>query len=273
MRLPLLLLVPMALGAQAEGDRVRVTTADGATVTGRASGVDSASLTLTVSHRNTIAVVPRDAIATAFVSTGRDRAKGALRGTLVGLALGTWLAIDLARESDHRGDDPFALLQAVAIAVPVALTVGIGALTGFALAPERWQPVAVSPSPGAGRIALLFSQTDDVRITVAGRRHGGQVIAQSPTALSLRTDRSVETLPIADITRISVLGDRSRRRGAIRGAVIITAVTAVGIATDPLPSVGENIAVVAGNAAFGALIGAFFPMRKWTDLPVPAVSR
>ena len=64
-------------------------------------------------------------------------------------------------------------------------------------------------------------------------------------------------------------GEPSRKRGAVRGAIIITGITAIGVATDPLPTVAENIGVVLGNAAFGALIGAFFPSRARTSLVVP----
>lgn len=237
-------------------------------IVGRVAGVDSQVVTLTVTETGTSLIVPLGDITSLHASTGIDRRTGVRRGALAGLAAGALLfgtTYPAVRDSDYWGLGTLSLGL-----VSFAITPGIGALVGHALAPEAWEPLVVpdvrAAVPGLAR--LRMAPDEPVRVKSGRGSYSGRVQSQTSDHLSLSTGDGTVALRWAEVRRVSVRGESSRRRGAIRGAVIATAITAVGVVTDPLPSFGENAGVVAGNAAFGAAIGLFFPMRSWTHLPI-----
>lgn len=251
--------------------RVRVTAPSllARPIVGRVAGVDSQVVTLTVTGRGSSVVLPLGDITALHASAGIDRRKGVRRGALIGLAAGAVLfgsTYPEIRDSDYWGFGALTLGF-----VSFAITPGIGALAGYALAPEAWEPLAVPDVRATvpGRAHLRMAADEQVRVKSGRGSFSGRVHSQTGDLLSLSTGDGTVSLRWAELTRVSVRGEKSRKRGAVRGAIIATAITAIGVATDPLPTFGENLGVVAGNAAFGAGIGLFFPMRSWTHLPIP----
>lgn len=238
-------------------------------IVGRVASVDSLQLSLTVTSKGSILDIPLADVTALGASGGIDRAKGARRGALVGLAIGGWFFADSYGEI--RGSDYLGIGTLALGLVSFGITPAIGALAGFGLAPERWDALPLRSPGTAVRSApgIRFTPGEDVRATASGRKVSGRVESQTTQALTLATDRGPVTVSWRDVSALSVRGEPSRGRGAVRGAIIITGITAIGIATDPLPTVAENIGAALGNAAFGALIGAFFPARSRTSLPVP----
>lgn len=238
-------------------------------IIGRVATVDSVRLSLAVTTKGSILDIPLADITAIGASGGIDRNKGARRGALVGAALGAWFFADSYREIENN--DYFGLETLALGFVAFGITPAIGALAGFGLAPERWDAVPIPRGASLVRspAALRFAPGEDVRATASGRKLSGRVESQTTELLTLTTDDGPVTLRWSDVSALSVRGEPSRRRGAVRGAIIITGITAIGVATDPLPTAVENVGVVIGNAAFGALVGAFFPMRSRTSLPVP----
>lgn len=252
--------------------RVRVVapTLSSKPIVGRVASVDSLRLALTVTPRGSILEMPLADVTAISGSGGIDRGKGAKRGALVGLALGGWLFADTYR-GDIKEGDAFGIGALSVGFVSFVVTPAIGALAGYGLAPERWDAIPFRKRSPAVRnpVAIRFTPGEDVRVTANGRKISGRVASQTSDLLALETDDGQTSVRWRDVTALTVRGEKSRRRGAVRGAIVITAITAIGIATDPLPTAAENIGVVIGNSAFGALIGAFFPMRSRTLLPVP----
>jgi len=237
-------------------------------IVGRVATVDSLRLSLTVTKKGSIVDIPLADITALSASGGINRAKGGRTGALIGVALGAWLVADVYREI--KDEDPFGFGRLALGLVGFGITPGIGALVGFGLAPERWDAVPFPKRTAAGSApAIRFTPGEDVRATASGRNVSGRVESQTMELLTLTSDDGPVSVRWRDVSALSVRGEPSRRRGAVRGAIVITGITAIGIATDPLPTAAENIGVVLGNAAFGALIGAFFPMRSRTWLPVP----
>jgi hypothetical protein len=239
-------------------------------IVGRVASVDSLRLALTVTSKGSILDMPLADVTTLSGSGGIDRARGAKRGALVGLALGGWFFADTSR-GDFREGDYFGVGALATGFVSFLVTPAIAALAGYGLAPERWEalPLRKAAAPVRSAAAIRFTPGEDVRLTANGRKVSGRVASQTSDLLALETDDGQTSVRWRDVTALTVRGEKSRRRGAVRGAIIITGITAIGIATDPLPTAAENVGVVIGNAAFGALIGAFFPMRSRTSLPVP----
>jgi hypothetical protein len=238
-------------------------------IIGRIDNVDSARLSLSVTSKGSVLDIPLADVTALSASGGIDRAKGARRGALVGLAFGAWFFADAYREIER--DDYFGLGVLSLGVVAFGITPSIGALAGFGLAPERWDAVPIPRSSTSFRSAasIRFAPGEDVRVIANGRKLSGRVQSQTTDLLALANDDGQVSVRWRDISALSVRGEPSRRRGAVRGAIIVTGITAIGVATDPLPTVLENAGVMVGNAAFGALIGAFFPMRGRTALPVP----
>ena len=253
--------------------RVVVPTLSPKPIVGRVASVDSLRLALTVTSKGSILEMPLADVTSISGSGGIDRGKGARRGALVGAALGAWFFADLYGEI--KRDDYFGLGVLSLGLVSFGVTPAIGALVGYGLAPERWDAIPLRKRSTSVRspAAIRFTPGEDVRVTVNGRRISGRVASQTPDLLALATDDGQTSVRWRDMTALSVRGEKSRKRGAVRGAIVITGITAIGIATDPLPTVAENVGVVLGNSVFGALIGAFFPMRSRTSLPVPGEAR
>lgn len=237
-------------------------------IIGTGAAVDSQVLSLTVTRRGTTVAIPLGDITGLSASGGIDRGKGALRGALGGVALGAYFFADSYSELSEG--DYLGIGRLVLGVVAFGITPGIGALAGYGLAPERWNPMAVPDvrATAPGRAAVRFAVDEDVRLATSSEKISGRVLSQAGDVLRVSTGDGPVTVHWGNVRSASVRGQPSRKRGAVRGIIVITGITAIGIATDPLPTAVENAGVVLGNAAFGALIGAFFPSRGRTDLPV-----
>jgi hypothetical protein len=167
----ILLLAASGAGAQdvvtvAPGQRVRLTLADsnseGSSLVGEAVALDDSRMTLRVSHRKDLVVVPRPSIQQLELSTGRgSRGRKALIGAAVGTAIGVVVGLN-----DYEGaTDPITSKAGTAMIGGVLLGT-LGALVGVALPPgERWKKVptarihlALTPVRGrGGAISLAFA--------------------------------------------------------------------------------------------------------------------
>jgi hypothetical protein len=111
-------------------------------------------------------------------------------------------------------------------------------LAGAAYAPERWRPV--------------YEQ---------------HRTADAPVHVALARNARIKRF--SDGT-IGVGGERSRRRGVVRGAVLLGAVAAVFGGLDKRQGkirTGEYAGTIAGNVAVGAALGYLISPRRWQRLP------
>jgi hypothetical protein len=237
-------------------------------IIGTVAAVDSQALSLAVTRKGTTVAIPLGQIAALSASGGPDRGKGVRRGALVGLAFGTYFFADSYSELSQG--DYFGIGRLALGLVAFGITPGIGALAGYALSPERWDPMAVPDVRAAtqGVAAVRFAADEDVRLATSSEKVSGRVLSQNGDVLRLSTGDGPTTVHWGNVRSASVRGEPSRKRGAVRGVIVITGITAIGIATDPLPTAAQNVGVALGNVVFGALVGAFFPSRGRTDLPV-----
>ena len=112
------------------------------------------------------------------------------------------------------------------------------ALAGVAYAPERW------------RVAFAQERTSDV-----------------PVRVDVATKARVNHFPDGTI---GVGGERNRRRGMVRGAVLLGAVAAVFGGLDKRQGrirSGEYAGTIAGNVVIGAAVGYLISPRRWQRLP------
>lgn len=189
-RIPMLLLaviaLPAALGGQTTtglhpGARIRVeapAVSDGH-ATGTFDFADATTLHMTLGNGAALAV-PRDAVRTIDVSTGRRSAwkRGMTIGAASGLVLG--LGVVLLRP---RAEDPLLpeLDRAIDVAGTLAVTGGgaaLGGIAGALIRRERWEPVPPTgvqwgAAPASGGVAVGVT----LRFAGAGlswRRDGGE---------------------------------------------------------------------------------------------------
>jgi hypothetical protein len=166
----ILLLAASGAGAQdlvavAPGQRVRLTLDDsnseGSSLVGEAVALDDSRMTLRVSHRKELVVVPRPRIKQLELNTGR-RSRG--RKALIGAAVGTAIGVVVGLDSYGGGDETFSKSGSAMIGGVMLGT--LGALVGVALPPgERWKTVpmtrvhlALTPARGRGAaISLAFA--------------------------------------------------------------------------------------------------------------------
>ena len=251
----------------APGARVRlITPMNRAPTLGAFAASDSLRAVVRVG-RASFAEVPWSEISSFAVSRGIDRGKGAKRGLAAGFLIGTaWFIA----EKPTADEDPFRFGILIMGLGAFGVVPGLGAAIGAGLAPEQWDSVAIPVSRPPSSLALRLSGEDRLLARTTSGTLRGRAVRSGADSLVLESRTGLlHAASWNDVTDLRILGDRDRKRGALRGVVIVTALTAVGVATDPLPSFGENVGVFASNALFGALIGSFFPMKRWVGLPVP----
>src|SRR4051812_40324893 len=161
----------------AAGQRVRVTApalSDHSFV-GDIAGLDSQSLSLTVTRKGSTVSIPLADITALSTSQGIDRRKGAVRGALVGAALGAVFFADAY--GDVKDSDEFGIGALSLLFVSFGITPGIGALAGYVLAPERWVPATVPTRRSAafGDPMISLSADEDVRVASTRGKYSGRV--------------------------------------------------------------------------------------------------
>jgi len=236
---------------------------------GRVTGQDDLYLSLVVSRGGSVIGIPPASVTSWWTSRGRDRGAGARRGAIIGIAAGVTLFATTYREI--RDSDPFGVGTLALGMLSLGVVPSLGALVGTAVPVERWesQPLPAVERPPRAGVGVTLARDDEIRVTMDGRRRSGRVQFQTDDGVVIGAPDRALTVAWERVTRLSVLGEKSRAKGAWRGAIIASAITAVGVATDPLPTAGDNLTVLVGNGLFGAAIGALFPVRRWTDLPIP----
>ncbi len=154
---------PSALDGQTpptavDGDRIRVTPAEGLRVEGILLEYDSDGLTVRAGSRGAV-VLPVSTIRGLEIAVGRKRGKGALVGGALGLVAGAILGGATSGGCAGDCDDPYgvggSLLEGAAAAEGVvlgALVLGtVGAVAGAVFAPRRWLTGTLSPASAPGR--------------------------------------------------------------------------------------------------------------------------
>ena len=119
------------LSAVASGTKLSVKLKDGKKIEGKFANVSDASLSLTV--KNAAKEFRREDIA----SVHQVSKKGAGTATLIGLGVGAGLGAGLAIASEQNENDTFFETPDSVSAGFVALTAGVGALTGFLIGRTR----------------------------------------------------------------------------------------------------------------------------------------
>jgi hypothetical protein len=253
----------------APGMRVRLAgPALGPSVIGDVVSSDARDLTL-ILDKGPRVVIPWSMIGSSQASDGVHYLRGAWRGTKIGLLAALPLAVILAKAegdnyTEYSGLDVFMLTL---FSAPI-----YGATAGVLLTAEDWigqvRPVGAEPVSDTALISRLgIPLGTRLRVTLAsGERREGQLTSAIADAFST-TGSASAAVPSSSVIALDVRAGSSRQRGAIRGAAVALAITAVGVATDPLPTIGENLVVAASNAVIGGVVGArFFPSRGWMRL-------
>lgn len=234
------LAVTSPLGAQIrvpieDGARVRITGPRlPAPLFGSVSLRPSDTLVVTTRDEAARIIMTRAAATSIDVSRGRDRLRAAAAGAGIGLLAGGVLGAYLLPANETDG---FATLVGVVAGAATGLTTG--ALTGAAFATERWRTVHSA-----------VPTNDVVSVTV---RDGARVQRY------------------ADGT-IAVIGEKDRKRGVVRGALVFAGFTmivgGIDLAGDKI-SGSDYIGAVAGNAVVGGVVGYFIAPRGRQRLPAP----
>jgi hypothetical protein len=116
--------------------RVRVELANGQVLTGRVASVDRDSLYLRAENAASARAIAMPFIRTLQLSAGRDRWRGARRGTLVTGVI-SLAAIGMAVYTDTRSRD--AIIPSTLFVVPLGVVfTGLGTGVGAVAAPEKW---------------------------------------------------------------------------------------------------------------------------------------
>jgi len=142
--------------------------------------------------------------------------------------------------------------------------------------------VLLGAAPAAAQFRIDLDSGADVRLATAAApdvRVRGRVLRMAGNGNTVviwprSAAPGVETAyAVADLASIEVRAGRDRKRGALIGAGIATALSALfgGIdhARGKLSS-GELAGTVASNAVAGGLLGYAFAPRGWRRLPLPA---
>jgi hypothetical protein len=156
--------------------------------------------------------------------------------------------------------------------VSFGITPGAGALVGYFLAPERWEPRAVPVPPlTASGVGIRFASEEFVRIRARGGNIAGRVTSQSGTQVTVATGGGSRPVPWTDVTRLQIRGGKDRVKGAAAGALVAIGLGILGERSAPTTSTGERIGAFAGAALVGGYLGSrFLAPRGWTAIPVPA---
>jgi hypothetical protein len=125
-------------------------------------------------------------------------------------------------------------------------------------------------APGADvRIATSAAPELRVRGRVVRTDGNGTTVVIWPRGAAAGTETGYA---VRDLASLEVRGGRDRVRGALIGAGILTAITAVFGGIDKAQgriSSGDLAGTVASNAAGGALLGFALAPRGWRRLPLP----
>jgi hypothetical protein len=259
----------------AVGKRVRVSAPAlvAKPVVGVLASADSQALSVAMTRNGTAVIVPMTAVTELSVSEGRDRAKGATRGLIAGLAGGALMILSSQEELRDLGGDgltggiPLGLAVFIFTAVPVAA----GTLIGIAIAPEGWETSRFARANGEpGKLALKFAATDELRIAFTGGRFQGRVTARDDS-LDVYTREGRRTVAWNDVRGIQGWGGRKRWKGAAIGALAFIGLGIWGEQTAPTTSTGERIGAFTGATVVGAYLGSrLITPKGWISLPLPS---
>ena len=165
------------------------------------------------------------------VSEGRNR----LLWTGIGAGAGALVGAIVGGASAPDDPEGFAPLFGM-IGGAGAGTV-FGAVLGFAYAPERWRTVYEQPA--------------------------------TENSVAVQVRYGARTKQFADGS-IAVRGERNRRAGVVRGAIVIGGITLIAggidLSRDKIEA-GEYIGTIASNMVFGGAIGYLISPRGWQKLP------
>lgn len=200
---------------------------------GRTETADSGRVVVVTPEGAARIALPLSAIDKLDVSQGRPRLIGGVVGGAGGLLLGGLVGAQTGSgDSDPEGWGAFVGMLAGATAGLTA-----GAILGTAFVPERWRTVHEGAAvPGTCSVTLAA----DARTRSAG----------------------------TDV--VAVKGERDRRAGVRRGAIVLGGVAVVFGGIDAAGGnigVGEWLGTIAGNAILGGAVGYMIAPRGWQNLP------
>jgi hypothetical protein len=236
-------LIPRLASAQATvpvsvGQRVRITApALPVPLYGEVARTDPASGMIVVSTADGNANVALAVAAISQIDVSRGRSRQ--KAALIAGAIGALVAGGAVVAQEGAGQPG----TATAVAAFGATGFTIGALAGSAYAPERWDLVYQQP-PNSGTVGVVLSGKAKVKRFANGD--------------------------------IGVAGEPNRRRGMIRGAVLLGALALVFGGIDKAQGEldrREYLGAVAGNALVGAALGYLVSPRGWQRLPGQSVSQ
>jgi hypothetical protein len=251
------------------GVRARIILASdtGMKIIGNIGRADSQRVEMGIATTTSLVEVPWRDVSSVATSAGKDHAKGTRLGLLAGAVAGgiTYLAYQHEASKDQLGYNKLGLVLLSYIILPA-----VGAGVGLALSPELWTSQPAPPhTEDTGRLLLQLSPVDLIRIRTATGTVSGRA-AYSGDSLSLVTRGTTAQYRWSDVTALEIQGGLDRGKGALRGAAVLTLITVIGVATDPMPTARQNFEVAVSNALIGAVIGAVIAPKGWLRLPVPS---
>lgn len=110
-----------------------------------------------------------------------------------------------------------------------------------------------------------------VRVTALGERTAGVLVAHDVDSIRIRRGSTALAWSFADIQRLEVRGGRDRRRGFMRGALILGGVGVVFGGIDLARggiSGGSYVETVVTNALIGGALGVLWSPRGWREVPL-----
>jgi hypothetical protein len=135
--------------------------------------------------------------------------------------------------------------------------------------------MACSSSRGNAQIAsgVTLTPGTHVRVTLAteNERARGSVVSYDDDSLRIDRDARAHAYAFPNIARLEVRGGRDRRRGILRGALILGGIGVVfgGIDAAQGNLAGdEYAATIVTNALIGGALGLLWSPRGWREIPL-----
>lgn len=133
--------------------------------------------------------------------------------------------------------------------------------------------VTLMAAPAGAQVApgVTLPAGSRVRVTAVADRTDGVLVTHDADSIRVRRGRDTRALPFAEVQRLEVRGGRDRRRGFMRGALILGGIGVVFGGIDVSRgkiSGGDYLETVVTNALIGGAVGVLWAPRGWRVVPL-----